>query len=332
MNAVQLKQFLHFSVPLKRPVLITGRPGVGKTHVVEQVKDELGMKYILRHPVIDDPTNYKGLGFAVSNTKADFLHFGSMSEIMEADEPTLCFFDDIGPAPAAVQAALMQLLWAREIDGKKVSPHVAFLGATNRREDRSGVGGILEAVKGRFSIVPFEVEVEAWVQWALAQAFMPVELIAACRFFPEWLTTWSPTSAIENSPNPRNIAEVGFYMSHGIPEGLEYDVYRSRLGEAAATKLHAFINLYSKLPSVEEIILNPDGAKLPTDPGSQYAISLVLAKRSNDQNFGPIVTYVSRMPKEFGVAFMKDVEQINKNLLATRPFIEWSTKNVDVVI
>ncbi len=43
----------------------------------------------------------------------------------------VCLLDDLGQAPPAVQAAAMQLLLARRVNGHAVSDHVTFLAATN---------------------------------------------------------------------------------------------------------------------------------------------------------------------------------------------------------
>ena len=61
------------------------------------------------------------------------------------------FLDDLGQAPMSVQAAAMQLILARRINGFKISDKVIFMAATNRREDKAGVTGILEPVKSRFA-------------------------------------------------------------------------------------------------------------------------------------------------------------------------------------
>ncbi len=70
---------------------------------------------------------------------------------MTATKLTACFIDDLGQATPAVQAAAMQLILARTLNGHRVSDHVVFIAATNRRTDRAGVSGILEPVKSRFA-------------------------------------------------------------------------------------------------------------------------------------------------------------------------------------
>ena len=115
-----LKRAVEFCIGSRMPVLIKGQPGVGKTSIIEQVAKKKGFDLIISHPVVSNPTDFKGLPFpSREKNKADFLPFGDLLKIMNADKPTVFFLDDLGQASAQVQASAMQLLLAREINGKK---------------------------------------------------------------------------------------------------------------------------------------------------------------------------------------------------------------------
>ena len=151
MRASQLTSFLAAAIPARLPVLITGAPGVGKSQIVEQAAASAGADLILSHPAVADPTDAKGLPWvAKDGESATFLPFGELARAIRAERPTVWFLDDLGQAPAAVQASFMQLLLARRVNGHALPEHVSFVAATNRRTDRAGVSGILEPVKSRF--------------------------------------------------------------------------------------------------------------------------------------------------------------------------------------
>jgi len=97
----------------------------------------------------------------------------------------------------------MQLILARRINGYKVSDQVTFLAATNRKQDKAGVSGILEPVKSRFvSIVELEPDLEDWAAWAASNS-LPAELIAFVRFRPNLLNDFTPSVDI-TKPRPRS--------------------------------------------------------------------------------------------------------------------------------
>ena len=113
-------------------MLITGAPGTGKSDIVDQATREAGAELIISHPVTSDPTDFKGLG-ALVDGEAKFLPFDQLKDLITATRPTVFFLDDLGQAPPAVQAAAMQLILARRVNGHKVSDAVTFIAATNRK-------------------------------------------------------------------------------------------------------------------------------------------------------------------------------------------------------
>jgi hypothetical protein len=60
MKASQLNKLLAVTIPARLPVLIKGAPGVGKSDIVAQACIAAGAELIISHPVVSDPTDYKG--------------------------------------------------------------------------------------------------------------------------------------------------------------------------------------------------------------------------------------------------------------------------------
>lgn len=332
MNASQLTSFLNFAIQNTFPVLLKGRPGIGKTSIVEQAAKAAGAELIISHPVVSDPTDYKGLPFPGQDGTAHFLPFGELNRLIQATSPTVFFLDDLGQAPASVQASCMQLILARRINGHVVSPHVTFLAATNRREDKAGVTGILEPVKSRFcSIIDLEVNTDDWVKWALNNN-MPVELISFVRFRPSTLEEFTASKDMTNSATPRTVAQAGRLQAAGLAKDLEFEVFKGAAGEAFAAEYTGFLRTFRSLPDIDAIILAPDAAAVPEDAAVLYALSGALAHRANPQNLGAICKYLNRLPGEIAVATMKDtVTRKPQEITSTKAFIDWASKNHNVI-
>ena len=77
MKPSELTSALEFSIKNHYPVLITGSPGIGKSDIVSQACEKTSADLIISHPVVSDPTDYKGLPFALDD-RADFLPFGEL--------------------------------------------------------------------------------------------------------------------------------------------------------------------------------------------------------------------------------------------------------------
>lgn len=324
MKADELKALLAITIPAGLPVMIKGAPGVGKSDIVATAADEAGANLIIMHPVVSDPTDFKGLP-AVVNGKAEFLPFGELQKMMNAKTRTVAFLDDLGQAPAVVQAAAMQLILARQINGVKISPNVTFVAATNRREDRAGVTGILEPVKSRFAtIVELVPNVEDWSAWALAND-VPPEVVAFVRFRPELFTTpGAATQDIVNRPSPRTVTNMGKLYAAGL-DGLE--VLAGAVGQGFAAEFVGFIRVWQNLPSIDGILVAPDKAPVPTEPAALYAVATALASRTTADNAGRVIKYLTRLPDEFGVLGIRDVLRANPKAANCKEYVAWAVKN-----
>lgn len=322
-NPSQLFALLCAFIPQGLPVLITGPAGVGKSDIVAQAAKATGHDLLISHPVVEDPTDSKGLPFPKGDI-ARFLPFGDLERALSATKPLIWFLDDLGQASPAVQAAKMQLLLARRI-GEHVLPDcVTFVAATNRRGDNSGVTGILDPVISRFAtVVELEPTIEAWTDWAVRQN-VPTELISFLRFRPDLLYVQKKSRDIENSASPRTWGFVAKTMGV-VPKDLELISYAGSVGEGAAGELMGFLGIYRQLPSPDSILLTPDTAPIPESPAALCAISTALAAYSTEDNFDRVLTYHDRMfdagYREFAALLGRDAIRRKPELQNTPAFV-----------
>lgn len=297
------------------PVLLTGAPGVGKSSIVETAAQVAGYDVILSHPVVSDPTDAKGLPWpGKDGESATFLPFGDLAKAISATKPTVWFLDDLGQASPAVQASYMQLLLARQVNGHKLPDCVTFIAATNRRNDRAGVTGILAPVLSRFgAVIGIEPTIDDWCEWALA-ANMPPALVSFIRFRPNLLHVFEAKRVddMENFPCPRTWEYAGKAINMSLPDELEFAALAGAVGEGAAIELRAFLSMVrANLPNPDRIILDPDNAPIPDRPDLLWAVSAALAKKATDSNCGRVFRYAERMfeagKSEFAVLMVKDI-------------------------
>ncbi len=315
--------FLANAIRERFPVLISGAPGIGKSDVVDQATTSAGADLILSHPVVSDPTDAKGLPWVV-NGLATFLPFGDLQRAINATRPTVWFLDDLGQAMPATQASFMQLILARQVNGHKISDHVTILAATNRREDRAGVSGMLEPVKSRFvSMVELVPDVDAWCSWALDHN-VPPELIAFLRFKPDLLCAFVASNDLVNSPVPRTWSNAAKILNLGLPAKIQHAAIAGAVGEGAATELLAFMRLYAQLPSIDQILLTPMSAPIPSSPASLYAVVSALAYRATKANFDRIAQYCQRLMDghgEFAALCIRDCVKRQPDVTQTTAYV-----------
>lgn len=198
----------------------------------------------------------------------------------------------------------MQLILARRINGFKISDKVIFMAATNRREDKAGVTGILEPVKSRFAwIVELVPSLDDWIDWAVEND-MPHQLISFIKWRPQLLLDFNPTSDIINSPCPRTIAHVGRILNGNPPEDVRSELIEGAVGAGFAAEFEAFVNIYTKLPSLDDMIKNPTNIAIPEQPDMLYALCGLVAYGINEHNLSNLLKLIKRIPEEYQTMIM----------------------------
>lgn len=311
MKPSQLLRFLSIAIANRLNVLVTSAPGIGKSALLMQAAAVAGARLIISHPPVEEPTDVKGLPMASpGDLFASFLPFGQLQEILTATSLTVWLLEDFGQAHEAVQKAYMQLLHARELCGKKIPDCVVILAATNRRQDRAGVSGVLEPVKSRFAtILELEADLSEWCAWAI-RAGLPAEIIAFLRWKSDLLSAFVPTADLTNSPSPRTWHHAAKLFSLDLPKEILPEVLSGAVGQDAATQFLAFIDMYRQLPSVDAILIDPDSAPIPANVSALYAVSTALASRASEQNAGRVFRYAERLNEaekgDFGAMVVRD--------------------------
>jgi hypothetical protein len=332
MKSSGLYRVLMKSVPVHFPIMIKGPPGVGKSDLMAKVQKDLGCDLILMHPVVSDPTDAKGLPAQTGPYEADFIPFGDLKRMMEATRLTLVLVDDFGQAEEQVQKSFMQLVLARQINGKKISEHISFVFATNDRTHKSGVRGIIESMKTRvFSIIQFDFDLDDWVLWAL-DAGVPTEFIAYARFRPKCMSDFVPTAELTNGCCPRTFVQASKMYELGLDPRDEFEVLKGAVGEAEAGELTAFLKTYRELPSIDTVLLHPKTVKIPENPSVQYALVGAVAKRASEQTIERVIEFAGRLIPELNVLLLTLSEKECPEIVNTRAYIKWATENKGVLI
>jgi len=304
------------------PFLLVGSPGIGKTDIITQACDTLGFDMLVEHPVLSDPTDMKGLPWIKEGAEcATFVPFGNVHRILNAKKPLVVFIDDIGQASPSVQASYMQPILARRINGHDVPDCVRFAAATNRRQDRADVSGVLEPVKSRFTtIIHLSPDCEAWMEWAVVNGIRP-EIRAFINWKPELFHRFEPTADITNSPCPRTWAAASRLADTGLKGSALHAAVAGAVGDGAATELIGFLHAYGELPSYDEIAAAPDTARIPVGVSSLYAVAAMVADNTTNATLKTAFTYALRLPEEFGVLLIRDIVRANKNVIKRPEFL-----------
>lgn len=110
------------------------------------------------------------------------------------------------------------------------------------------------------------------------EASIRAEIIAFLRFKPALLHDPNATVDVNTWPTPRSwemasnvLTGFARRQNSGFFAGtteIEAQLLEGTIGETATTELVAFLRLFRQLPSIDEILLNPDAVPLPDEPSA----------------------------------------------------------------
>jgi MoxR-like ATPase len=156
-----LARALEALVPARRPAYVWGSPGVGKSSVVRQAADALGLDLVDLRVTLLDPVDLRGRPRLADDScvwvPPAFLPRGGAGVL---------FLDELAQAPPLVQAACLQLTLDRRLGEYALPDGWSVVAAGNRAEDRAGGHRPITPLLNRFVHLDLEVDAEEWQRWA----------------------------------------------------------------------------------------------------------------------------------------------------------------------
>ena len=109
------------------------------------------------------------------------------------------------------------------------------------------------------------------------------------------------------------------------------EVLAGAAGAGFAAEFLGFLKIYRLLPSIDQILLDPNGAPVPKEPAACYAVAAALTRRFTRKSARAVFTYAARMNKEFEVCLVRDGIRTNEEIKSTREFTQWIVENAGVL-
>jgi hypothetical protein len=345
MKPSQLKAALMFHGMYRQPVIVLSAPGVGKSSIFRSVFDELGMDHHTVNLALSDGTDLKGMPSFVEHEGMKAIKWAKEAVFLRKS-PIAIFLDELFQAQTQVMNAAAPIILENRIDDVFLPAGSWVCGASNRIEDKAGVNRAPSHIPNRATILPnLAISVDEWAEYLLEggsskrhrgeyQEPLPApttrdwRVAQYLRMKPDALSKFDASELINATPRQW---EWVAQFNEVLPDQIAYDVIAGRVGEGNATGLRAFIKIQSKLPSKEEILLNPKKCKVPEEPSALYLVTGMLAQASNATTFDSVCIYAERMPPEFQAMLVKDAMRIAPEVTSTKAFVSWGVKFAEVL-
>lgn len=240
------------------PVLLWGRPGVGKSSFIEGLASD-DWKVLTIIASIHDPTDFSGLPIYEQGG----VHYVAPSWIDSfVDHPNgILFLDELSTCPPSVQAALLRVIFERRVGFKPLPEHVRIVAAANPPDLMVGGWELSPPMRNRFVHLDWDIAADLFVR-ALAEGWQnavlsEVDPVLHQKVLPAWkdkiaaFLKISP-DALHGDPGKENRGYASprswEYVIHllascevlGLPPNLE--LMMGCLGEGIAIALAEYLN------------------------------------------------------------------------------------------
>ena len=307
---------------------ILGAPGGGKSACARDIVQSLGIENVIEFTAsLRDPVDVLG----VPDNTGMYTRWVPPQEFYQLRQGVgraALILEELSDAPVPMQNALCGVIYDRRAGNLKLSDQLFIIATGNRTEDKSGANRITSKLANRTRRFDFQENIDDWTEWALDNDIDPV-LIQFLRFRPGLLSDFDANRFA--NPTPRAWERVNL-IPDSLDSGLFFDNVAGEVGEGAAAEFTGFKRIYMSLPDVDSILLDPANADVPQDPATLYALTGALARKSTKDNFDRVSKYLSRMSPEFNVMATKDAIKLQPSIKHSRAFVEWASKNAEVLM
>jgi len=155
-----------YVIDIKKPVLLRGRHGIGKSCVVYQAAAAIGLPVVERRASQMTEGDLLGL----PKTDGDVTSFCPPDWFAECcNEPRALFLDEIDRATTEVRQGIFELTDSRKLAGHNLHPDTVIFAAVNGGEHAGAesyqVGEMDPAELDRWTVFDIEPSVEDWLTW-----------------------------------------------------------------------------------------------------------------------------------------------------------------------
>ncbi|MDG6995603.1 MAG: MoxR family ATPase [Nitrososphaerota archaeon] len=270
-----VKRLIKLAYQTRRAIFLHGRPGSGKSSMVRQVADELGIQ--LRDVRLNqlEPVDLRGLPMIEETTKATIW---TVPDFLPRDGRGILFFDEFNTVDRSLQAPTLQLILDRRLGNYVLPDGWIVVAAGNSIEDRAHVYEMSSALNNRFFHIEFPVPTyEEWFDWGSKNGKTHPAILSFLNLKPSLLFKFDPKQKDPAWASPRSWELASDLLK--ADGGKHPEVVRYAVGEGASLEFEGWWRLREKIPDPEQLFRKPRETEVPNEISLQLVVATLIVER-----------------------------------------------------
>ena len=328
-----------------------GDPGVGKTAIPKAVAKDIGITYFQTIVAQYDAGEMAGLPFMgekriprvgadgnplvdaagnqVFDTETQMIRLrpSYLPDIHDPNQQVGVYnLDELPQAFLANQNICSQLVNEWRVGEHMISRGITICCTGNKPENKAGTTSMPTHLRDRINYIEIEADCDEWLTYA-SSVNLDIRIRAYLKQNPGQLHKFNVGA--NASPTPRSWEKTSSILKMDLKPTIRTQALTGQIG-AYATEFETWLRVEDRMPRLEDVINNPDGAPVfgNKDADINYLLLTALADVSKPDNIGNIIKYIRRLPnQEFASVWAKDAFTRDKSLLNLKVVTEWKMKD-----
>lgn len=249
--------------------MLHGRPGVGKTELVQHLADEIGATLFDLRLTTIEPQDLRGLPYFDHDARRTIWYRPEDLPDQEG-QPAILFLDELTAASPLLQPTVYGLLQERRVGRHTLPDSVLVVAAGNTVDDGAIAYEMGSALSDRLIHLHVRADAKDWLEhYAVARGIHP-SVAAFLRARPDLLDTTEDSLRRGDmiACTPRSWTRVSDIVN-AVPDRVLRDrMISGTVGVAAAAEYARVAAEIDALITVDELIATPRGKRLALYPAS----------------------------------------------------------------
>lgn len=333
----ELKSAIKSCVNAESVLVITGAPGLGKTQIVKQAGDELGMRntemLVAGRDTGDVFMSYvdpqSGQLVQKLNPKIPYVGNPAFAD----GRPILLNIDEFSGGTRLMQNVMLKVLDERMVGDTLLRDDVSIVATGNRAWDHAHVEQLSAALGNRATFITVEEDLDAFVDYGLDHDFHPL-MLAWVKNDPQYLLQFDEKQFLAGDPafcSPRSNERLSKLLHERDKNGMSDVVFRSlvcgTIGNAIGVKFVGWSKIQDQMPDCDAIAQGDKTQVVAKDPSVIYAVLFSLLQRCTKATLANILGYIDRLPAEWGPMFIAQFTKSKPELIGTAAWGKFLTEH-----
>jgi len=226
-----------------------------------------------------------------------------------------------------------KLVLDHKVGCRDLHPRCAIVAAGNLDSDGAITNPMSSAMVSRIVHLVVRPDLQEWLEWAVNNG-VSSKLTSFLEFQPGDFYTFDPNepSHIYCGPRPLEFANRLLKRWNDEVPLDKAKLLAGTISEGVTTDFRTFIAHYANLPTLADILANPTGVDMPTNPGTLYALDGCISEWLSADNIKTMVKFIDRLPPEHKIIMFRMAIRKQPTIRSNPVFLDWADANADVLI